>query len=126
MFRYLSRGHLRADELVVVGVAGEIGAVAIRDGQRGSRRGALLSEIVGEPIEAESRDDDAAHPAVVAVERQRKLNDLTAGSTDPTENSPTVNAPVFRMLGEVGPRTRWKSVLMVAVGVAERADLRGR
>ena len=78
-FRYLSPAHLLADEPAVIGVAGEIRAVAIRDGERRSRWNTLSRDVVSEPIEAESRDDDAAHAAIVAVERQRKLNDVPAG-----------------------------------------------
>src|ERR1700754_4772730 len=71
--------HLRADEPVVLGVTREIGAVAIRDGKRGSLRNTLLRDVVREPIEAETRHDETARAAIVAIKRQRKLNDLDAG-----------------------------------------------
>ena len=57
-------GHLSADEAAIVGIAGEVSAVAIRDGERGSRRDALSGDVVGEPIQAETRDNDAAHPTI--------------------------------------------------------------
>ena len=78
-FRYLSTAHLFADKPAVIGVAGEIRAIAIRDGERCSRWNTLSRDVVSEPIQAETRYDDAAHPTIVAVERQRKLNDLAAG-----------------------------------------------
>jgi len=75
----MTPGHLCADEPVVMGVAGEINAVAVRDGERGSFRSALSSDVVSEPIQAQTRYDDAAHAAIVAVERQRKLDDVPVG-----------------------------------------------
>ncbi len=61
-----------------MGVAGEISAVAVRDGERGSFRNTLSSDVVSEPIEAETRYDDTTHAAIVSVKRQHKLNDLPA------------------------------------------------
>ena len=61
-----------------MGVAGKISAVAVRNGERSSFRNTLPGDIVSEPIQAETRYDDAAHAAIVAVERQRELNDLPA------------------------------------------------
>src|SRR6266404_3806366 len=78
-FQVFVTGHLGTDEPVVIGVAGEINAVAVRDGERGSFRNTLSSDVVSEPIEAKTRHNDAAHAAIVAVERQRKLNDFPAG-----------------------------------------------
>jgi len=44
-----------------MGVAGEINAVAVRDGERGSFRNTLSSDVVGEPIQTKRRYDDAAN-----------------------------------------------------------------
>ena len=52
------------DEPVVMGVAREISAVAVRDGERGSRRRTFLGNVVGEPIQAETRHDRAVQTAV--------------------------------------------------------------
>jgi hypothetical protein len=79
--------HLFADEPAVIGVTGKISAVAIRDGERCSRRDTLSRDVVGEPIEAESGYNYAAHAAVVAVERQRKMKDLAAGQSADRELS---------------------------------------
>jgi hypothetical protein len=59
-------------------IAGKVSPVAVRDGERSSFRNPLSSDVVSEPIQAESRNDDAAHTAIVAVERQRKLNGFSA------------------------------------------------
>jgi hypothetical protein len=71
-------GHLCTDEPVVVRVASQIGAVAVGDGERVAFRNTLSSDVVGEPIQAETCDDDAAHIPIVGVERQRELNGLSA------------------------------------------------
>ena len=114
-------GHLYADEPVVIRVAREIRAVAIRDGERSSRWNTLSRDVISEPIQAETRYNDAAHPTIVAIERQRKLNDLRPVDR-PAEYSPTVNCSGLQDAGKVGPRSDIDRS-MVAVGVAERSAL---
>jgi len=69
-----ARSNLRQGQ-----VAGEISAVAVRNGERSSFRNTLPSDVVSEPIQVETRYDDAAHAAIVAVERQSELEDVSAG-----------------------------------------------
>jgi hypothetical protein len=66
-YRIFVSGQLPANEPVVIGVASEVCAIAVRDGERGSSRSALPSDVVSEPIQAETRYDDAAHATIVAV-----------------------------------------------------------
>src|SRR3984893_2076924 len=117
---FLAR-HLCADEMVVMGVAGKVSPVAVRDGERGSFRNPLWSDVLGEPIQAESRNDDAIHAAIVAVERQRKLNGFSAGQSTDRELSDGEFAG-FQDVSEVGPPggCRW---LMIAGCVAEGAAI---
>ncbi len=70
--------YLGAGEPVVFRVAGQVGTVAIRDGERGSRRRTFLSDVVGKPIQAEARHDHPAQAAVVSMKWQGKLNDVPA------------------------------------------------
>ncbi len=94
--------HLPADEPLVVWVACEDRAVAICNGERGTRRDTLPRDVVGEPIQAESGYDDAAHAAIGAIERQHKMKDVAAGfSTD--RELPDRERAGFQDIGEVGP-----------------------
>src|SRR4030081_2847564 len=117
LFQVFLAGHLCPDEPAVFRVAGEINAVAVRDGERGSFRNTLSSDVVSEPIEAKTRHNDAAHAAIVAVERQRKLNDFPVGCQTCREFSDGECAGL-QDVGKVAPRSDvdWP---MVAVRVAE-------
>src|SRR5271168_1947069 len=64
-FPAFAGGRLPADKLSVVGITGEIRAVAIRDGQRSSRWKVSLSNVVSKPIQAEGGDNNAAHVTIV-------------------------------------------------------------
>lgn len=114
-------GHLCTDEPVVVGIAGEIGSVAVRDGERGSFRGSLLSDVVGEPLQAETRNDDAAHTPIVVVERQRKQYDFSAGRQTYREFSDRecTGRERAREIGALGN----VNLLMIAAGVAKTQPL---
>src|SRR5258708_2240374 len=104
-----------------MGVAREVSTVAVRDGERGSFRNTLSSDVVSEPIQAENRYDDATHAPIVAIEGQRKLNDVAAGQSTDRELSDCEFAG-FQDVGEVGPPggCRW---LVIAGCVAEGAAI---
>ena len=73
------RKQFLADKLVVVGIAGKVGAITVGDGQRVSRWNIHLGDVVSQPIQVEARYNDAAHAAIVAVERQRELENVPGG-----------------------------------------------
>src|SRR5262249_42828217 len=66
--------QLPADKPAVVGIAGKIGAVAIGDGQRVAGRNAGSGDIVGQPVQAERRDNEAAYLTIISEKRQCKLD----------------------------------------------------
>src|SRR6185437_8979616 len=67
----LLTGHLPTGKLFAIGVACEVCAVAVRNGESRTWRNAHLGDELGEPIQAESRYEDAFH-AVVVIKWQGK------------------------------------------------------
>ena len=120
-FQEFFAGHLCADEPSVIGVAGEVSALAVRDGERGSWRNTLPSDVVSEPIQVEERYDNATHATIVAVERQRKLDDVPA-RRETSREFPDRECAGLQGAGKVGPRgdTDW---FATAVRVAERLTI---
>ena len=116
-FPVFASGQLPADEPAIVGITGEVHAVAVGDGERGSRRSTFLGDVVSEPIQAERRDDDATHATIVAVEGQRKLNDLP-GNRQTYREFPDRERTGLQDAGKVGPR-RDVDRFTIAVRVAE-------
>ncbi len=113
--------HLSADKSPVVRIASEISAVAIRDRERGSCRNTFLGDVVSEPVQTETRDDNAAHASIVAVERQRELNDVFAGRQARREFSDREGTALQHAGIIWPPRDVDRSVIVVRV--AERASI---